>query len=179
VARVLLVTLDVVPIGGRPATGAGLRALGLGEGLRSRGHEVTYAVLEEHREHLAGEAGLDFYDEEHLDELVGAHDPDVLVFQHWPVMYALQKEHRARVALDFHGPLLLETLFRRPETLQTFVPLKLQALAKADFFTCASNRQRYYYAGLLLAAGVDLREPPIAVVPFSMPPDLPHRDGRP
>jgi glycosyltransferase involved in cell wall biosynthesis len=179
VARVLVASGDVVPAGGGAATGAGLRALGLGEGLRARGHEVTYVMPEEHRARLGAEAGLAFYGAEGLDGLLAAHDPDVLVLQHWPLAGMVSAGHRARLVIDFHGPLMLETLFRHPESIGPYAPMKLQALARADFFTCASERQRYYYAAFLLAAGIDLREPPIAVIPFSMPPELPERQGWP
>lgn len=175
-ARVLVVTPDALPRGGRPATGAGLRAWGLGEGLRSRGHRVSYAMpsgLADGRERVAEDVLP--YEPERLDELLAEYDPDVAVFQHWP-MAALVERYRGYVVIDFHGPLLLETLFRDPPSVEKLLPGKLRALARADYFTCAGAKQLSYFASYLLIAGFDVRELPIAVVPFSMPPELP--EGR-
>ena len=39
-ARIVVISGDILPFPGLPTTGAGLRAWGLGKGLESRGHEV-------------------------------------------------------------------------------------------------------------------------------------------
>jgi glycosyltransferase involved in cell wall biosynthesis len=49
-------------------------------------------------------------------------------------------------------------------------------LARADFFTCPGERQRNYFYGWLALAGFDLRQIPIAVVPFSLSPELPNHE---
>ena len=177
-ARVLVITGDVVPVDGRAASGAGLRAWGIGEGLRSQGHDVSYAMPTSYSEgRRERRRNVVFFDPATLDAFLDEHDPDVAVFQHWPLVSVLRHEHRARLVIDFHGPLLLETLFRDKDDVRRLVDVKLHALARADYFTCASTRQLYYYASYLLLAGIDLHELPISVVPFSMPPELPeHRD---
>ena len=41
--RIAVLTTDPLPVPGSPTTGAGLRAWGLAEGLRARGHDVAIA----------------------------------------------------------------------------------------------------------------------------------------
>jgi glycosyltransferase involved in cell wall biosynthesis len=174
--RILVVTPDILPVEGCATTGAGLRAWGLGQGLRSRGHDVTFAMpkaVADSCGYRGREVGL--YDEVELDAFVRDLDPDVVLFQHWPMVGLLSDAHRGFVVIDFHGPLLLETQFRDPAVVERLVDVKLRALARADFFVCAGERQRYYYLAHLLLAGFDLRRAPIAVVPFSLSPDQPAR----
>jgi hypothetical protein len=52
---------------------------------------------------------------------------------------------------------------------------KLSGLAAGDFFICSHSRQRPYYQAWLSMAGVDVREPVLAVVPMALSPELPHR----
>ena len=179
-ARVLVTTLDVVPVDGRAASGAGLRAWGLGEGLRTVGHDVVYAMPVEFSEGRTDRRqNVAFFDPATLDRFLDEQDPDVAVYQHWPLVALLRREHRARTVVDLHGPMLLETLFRDPDEVARLVALKLHALSRADFFTCAGAKQRNYFLAYLLLAGFDLREPPIEVVPFSMPPELPRHTAWP
>ncbi|MDP8911936.1 MAG: glycosyltransferase [Actinomycetota bacterium] len=173
-ARVLVLTSDVLPLGGRAASGAALRAWGIGEALRECGHDVEFAMPKDHARRVGADGqGIRFFEQLRLDAFLDAVDPDIAVFQHWPLVGALRREHRASIVIDFHGPLLLETLFRDAGSVRPLVGLKLRALARADYFTCASSSQLHYYAAYLLLAGFDLHELPIAVMPFSMPPALP------
>jgi glycosyltransferase involved in cell wall biosynthesis len=179
-ARILVVAADILPLDGAATTGAGLRAWGLGHGLRSRGHHVDFAMPRSVAT-ACGYRGDDvlLYDEDGLDAFVDDIDPDVALFQHWPMAGYLREDHRAFVVIDFHGPLLLETQFREPGLVERLVDTKLRALARADYFVCAGMRQRYYYLAHLLLAGFDIRRSPIAVVPFSLSPDLPSRTAAP
>ncbi len=178
--RILVVTPDILPVEGCATTGAGLRAWGLGQGLRSRGHEVLFAMpraIAEACGYRGNEALL--YDQEELDAFIEGVDPDVILFQHWPMVGVMREPHRSRIIIDFHGPLLLETLFREPEIVETLIDIKLRCLARADFFVCAGSRQRYYYLAYLLLAGFDIRRAPIATVPFSLSPDGPSAEVAP
>ncbi len=177
----LVVAGDAVPLDGRPATGAGLRALGLGEGLRSSGHDVVYGVpvSAAHASGLEASDQVLLYTPHRIDDLLRRSAAEVAVFQHWPVVAALERPPNCPVVIDFHGPLLLETLYRDAKEVRWLSLEKHRALRRADFFTCAGWRQVHYFAGYLLSAGFDLREPPIEVVPFSMPPELPVPGPRP
>lgn len=175
--RVLVIAGDVLPLPGLPTTGAGLRAWALGQGLRSHGHNVTFAM-----NRLATNAG-DFkptddvvlYENDKLPDLVSQFKSDILLFQHWPLVNYLRERHENTI-IDFHGPWLLESLFRIGGEVVDFYAKKLQALVKADYFTCAGERQRNYFYAWLEMAGFDLRDLPIQVVPFALSPELPRHE---
>ncbi len=175
-AHVLVISPDILPLQGQSTTGAALRAWGLGQGLRSCGHNVEFAMSREVAEackYTGTEVHL--FEPETLDEFVLQLDPDILLFQHWPMLDALKKQPRGHIVVDFHGPLLLETHFREPKYVEQIVGIKLACLSRADYFTCAGTKQLYYYLAWLLVAGLDLHEFPISVIPFSLSPDLPDR----
>lgn len=172
--RVLVVCPDMPPFDGFPTTGAGLRAWGLGEGLRTNGYDVTYAIPKETAEgnKFTGDPRAVIFTNERFLEIVYQQRPDALIFQHWPLVNLLPEPYPYTI-IDLHGPLLLETLFRAGEETTTYYHQKLKALSKGDFFTCAGERQRNYFYAWLSLAGFDLRQIPIDVVPFSLDPALP------
>jgi glycosyltransferase involved in cell wall biosynthesis len=179
-AHILVVSSDILPVEGQPTTGAGLRAWGLGKGLEAHGHEVEFSLDREVAQKCGYAGGeIRLFDPSAFDDFVRGVDPDVLLFQHWPVSLAMKERPRGHVVIDFHGPALLEILFKQPESVEPLVRQKLESLSKADYFTCAGNKQLYYFLGWLLMAGLDLHEFPIASVPFSMPSEMPERAGRP
>ena len=51
--------------------------------------------------------------------------------------------------------------------------VKIEALRKADYFTCAGEKQRLYFLAWLLASGIDVTQPCIASIPVCLSPDLP------
>jgi glycosyltransferase involved in cell wall biosynthesis len=175
-SRVLVVSPDSLPLPGFATTGAGLRAWGLGEGLRSRGHDVTYAMAKSCGEGraLPTDPPLVLYGTGRLAEVVERIGPDVVVCQHWPPLMQIAALD-VPIAVDFHGPLMLETVFqgRSVEELRALTAMKLQSLQRADFFICAGEFQKKYYLAWLLMAGVELTRQAMQVVPVSMAPDLP------
>lgn len=101
--------------------------------------------------------------------------PDVVVFCHWPSVQVPHKLHIPTV-LDFHGPHLLEREMQGYSQRPANVQEKITAIRKADFFTCAGDKQRLYFLGWLLAAGIDLSNNVIASIPVSLSPELPHHE---
>ncbi|HSN76944.1 MAG TPA: glycosyltransferase [Anaerolineae bacterium] len=181
--RVLVVAGDTLPLPGLPTTGAGLRAWGLGQGLAARGHAVTYLVPEDGLRRAGTLPDLAAYNTiayNHLDAYdlnrrLLEHAPDVVVFQHWAAAVNLSETNLIPVVIDFHGPLLLETLYQDSPHFDSLRQFKVRTLAKADYFTCAGEQQRHYFYSWLLMAGFDVREDVIGVIPVSMPPDAPQR----
>ena len=181
--RALVVAGDTLPLPGLPTTGAGLRAWGLGQGLASRGHAVTYLMPEAGLRHAGAAPDLAAYhtiaynhlDADALNYQLRELAPDVVVFQHWVSAINLSEKNLIPVVIDFHGPLLLETLYQDSLDFEALRQLKIRTLAKADFFTCAGEQQRHYFYPWLLLAGFDVRQDVIGVVPVSMPPEAPER----
>ena len=179
-AHVLVITSDILPLEGQSTTGAALRAWGLGQGLRSCGHDVEFAMSREVAEACKYRGReIHLFEPETLDKLVSKVDPDILLFQHWPMLGVLNERPRGHIVVDFHGPLLLETHFREPSYVEQIIGIKLACLSRADYFTCAGTKQLYYYLAWFLIAGLDLHKFPISAIPFSLSPDLPNHSDWP
>jgi hypothetical protein len=141
--KILVVSGDMLPYPGCPTTGAGLRAWGLGEGLRSQGHDVLYAMSQRCvKDRPLPENGPLLFEDEQLPELVGAVSPDVLVFQHWLQVPLIA--HLDTPVVMTSRPLILETAFQGidPSELSLWMSRKISALRRGDFFTCAGELQR-------------------------------------
>jgi glycosyltransferase involved in cell wall biosynthesis len=176
---VLVVANDKLPYRGEAVPGSGLRAWGLGEGLRSRGHHVRYAipVASAGPGTPRGASGPLLFEEGNLGDVIAHAGADVIVFQHW-VYVRKAAELDTPIALDLHGPLVIETMFQHhPDVdLVDFARVKLDAFRRADFISCAGEKQRSYFLTWFLLAGRDVTADSISVMPVSLPPDAPdHR----
>ncbi len=176
--RVLVLTRDLIPLSGRPTAGGGLRAWGLGEALRARGHDVIYSVpqqlvpegqeYDELREHA--------FDPTDLQATLLKTAPDVLLVEQWGLATHLI-DTSLPVVLDLHGSLILENSYRKHRSLTSNAAAKIKALQKADLVLCPAVRQRAYFMPWLMMSGADPVKLPVEVVPVSMPPDLPERSA--
>jgi len=174
--EILIICADPVPLIPCPVSGAALRAWGLGQGLLGHGFKVTHAFWP--KAGLKGTglpADLITFEPETLDALLAERQPRVAVFQHWPLLLSLSKPAPCPVALDLHGPLILEMAYQQRSDYQYFLSNKVRALAKADFFTCAGYRQQHYFRAWLLAAGIDVRQGQPEVIPISLAPVVPQK----
>jgi glycosyltransferase involved in cell wall biosynthesis len=176
---VLVVANDMLPYPGQPVSGSGLRAWGLGEGLRGAGHDVRYAIpaASANAETPRGDEGPLLYELQDLHDVLASADPDVVVFQHW-VAVGAAADLDVPVALDLHGPLMIETVFqRRPDVDPTeMAKVKLDAFRRADFVSCAGPQQRFYFLTWLLISGGDVTEDAISVIPVSLSPESPKHE---
>lgn len=181
--RILVVSGDTLPLPGLATTGAGLRAWGLIKGLESCGHDVVYLMPETSLKSAAPGLDLSAYrscvynnlGSEDLYRRIRELSPEVLVFQHWSAAVPLARRSAIPAVIDFHGPLLLETLYQDSPQYESLRQTKIQTLAKADFFTCAGERQRHYFYPWLMQAGFDLRQDLLQVIPVSLSPEVPAR----
>ncbi len=171
-ARVVVVSMDHLPGSSYMGSGAGVRAWGLGKGLEARGHSVTFLVPEKpNAPHVDGES-VRVYTLRNLDLVLRSCSADVIVFQGWGRLPYVGKLD-VPVVIDFHGPSVIEMDIMRNPLLWLFKRVKLESIARADYFICAGEAQKNYFLAWLLLAGVDMRTDPIGVVPLSMPPEMP------
>jgi GT2 family glycosyltransferase/glycosyltransferase involved in cell wall biosynthesis len=178
--KVLVVSPDLVPMEGAPATGSGLRAWSIGKGLEAKGHEVVFSIPRRavaRLRHVSREAEELCWDEDTLAPLVRDVAPDVVVACGWSILTHLPDPPHP-VALDFHGPHVLERYWQGHMTLAENVQEKLSAIGRADFYTCAGNRQRLYFLSWLMQAGVEPQEEIIQQIPVSLSPELPGHRSR-
>ncbi len=186
--KVLLISNELIPIKGNVATGGGIRAWGIGEGLKSRGHNVCYAIPQKN---LIGMVNIPAhirrhsFSEDTLSKVIDEASPDIIICQHWltadylpsPLKTCGDRPVEIPVVIDLAVPLILEGVFKDWNADEISIK-KIKALQKGDFFICANDRQRTYYLSWLMMAGVDLKKAAIGnidVVPISMPPVAPQR----
>ena len=176
--EVLLVSPDVLPVGDIPASGSGIRAWALGKGLESRGHRVRFTMPKAAIQGREGQVPAEYvrgaWTPETLQSMVDALAPDVIVSCGWPNLTWLPRANLP-VALDLTGPHLLERIYQEHLDARANSEEKLAALERADFFTCISERQRYYFTGWLAQAGVHPDEigTSLQVIPYSLDPEQP------
>jgi glycosyltransferase involved in cell wall biosynthesis len=175
VSRVMIISSNMVPLSGYPTTGAGLRAWGLGQALITHGFDVTFAIPASSAKisKFKPRDNVLVFPDAGFGNFIKKHRPEAIIFQHWPWVNALPENEVPYTVIDLHGPLLLESLFRLGDQVRGMYHEKLLAFGKADYFTCAGERQRNYFYGWMLMAGADLRKVSIDVIPFSMGPDTP------
>jgi glycosyltransferase involved in cell wall biosynthesis len=118
------------------------------------------------------------YTDNELDSFIQRHNPDIVVLQHWRLANFLKIPLEVPLVIDLHGPLLLEVQFQDNPALEKLKRDKITALRKADFFTCAGEKQRYYFESWLIMAGFDLRQDVIRSIPVSLSPDLPEHKSQ-
>lgn len=174
--RILLVCPE--PLGhGQPA-GVGIRFLEIARVLRDEGHEVTL---------LSPDAGQvegctsGYVDPETL--LATSARSDAAVVQGHFANAFFQHANAIPTIVDLYDPYIIENMHyyasRGAEVFQHDHFTLTNSLVRGDFFLCASEAQRMFYLGALLAAGrlnpalfendPDLASL-IAVAPFGVPP---------
>lgn len=173
---VLVFTVDTIPGSELNVSGGGLRTWGLGEGLKSKGHEVIYSMPRKLVEgsNFSNELVDYAYQPEHLWKIIRKVVPDVIIFEQWGLATYLEKTN-IPVIIDLHGSLIIENYFRKHRGLHYNIAAKIKTLTKADFIICPSQRQKNYFIPWLMLSGFQVNEESIAVVPVSLSPDLPEK----
>lgn len=174
--RILIVCGQPLPLQGQPATGVGLRAWALGQGLRTHGIEVIYAIpddiLPKDLPETPDLAILPFAYHE-LDRCVDQAAPAVILLIGWTWANLLTPRPDVGLAIDLTGPYIIENLYSKFQDPVIMPWLKIQALQKADFLICGGAFQRHYFLSWLMLAGYDMADPPFEVVHMALDPVLP------
>lgn len=176
--EVLVISPDVLPVGDIPASGSGIRAWALGKGLEHEGHNVHFTMPAPAIKGREGSVPQEYVDgawtTENLQTIIDNLVPDVIVSCGWPNLTWTPRLN-VPVAVDLTGPHLFERAYQGYRDTETNAQEKLAALAKADYFTCIGDRQKYYFEAWLVQAGVpiDRLTDSLAVVPYSVDPALP------
>ena len=166
--------------------GAGFRTWQLYNGLQSAGFDVdlimySYDGMKLHKDRcLIKDSNINFDETTTQEEIILKMNPDVVVYYYWPI---IQLKNRSRInnvpiCIDFAGPVLVEKNYQTNGIDPFLIMEKFKRLNYADFYTCSGNRQYYYFAALLLCAGIhDIIDKEILkVVPLSIDPKIPKID---
>ncbi|HZW54108.1 MAG TPA: hypothetical protein VFF00_08735 [Candidatus Elarobacter sp.] len=166
--RALLVCPE--PLGHKQPAGVGIRFVEMARVLRGDGHEVT--LLSPDNRAITPET---------IRELTGWHD--VAVVQGHVANDFFAHARPIPTVVDLYDPFIIENLHyfvsRGGEVFAHDHATLMQSLERGDFFLCASDAQRLFYVGAMLAIGrlnpkVFQSDPHldtvIAVAPFGVPP---------
>lgn len=176
--QVLLVSPDVLPVGDVPASGSGIRAWALGQGLEAQGHHVHYTMPAPAIAGREGQVPPEYVEgawtPHNLQNIIDSMVPDVVVSCGWPNVVWTPRVN-VPLAIDLTGPHLLERAYQGHQDAETNAAEKVAALRQGDFFSCIGERQRYYFEAWLLLAGLDPDdlESALAVIPYSTDPHQP------
>ncbi len=176
-SRVMLVCPE--PLGhGQPA-GVGIRFLEIARVLRADGHEVT--MLAPDVIGLTPESLLET-----------SRSSDVAVVQGHVANAFFQHAETIPAVIDLYDPFIIENLHyfaeRGAEVFQHDHATLMDSLVRGDFFLCASEAQRMFYLGALLACGrlnpeLFEQDPEleslIAIAPFGVPAARGRAEARP
>ena len=159
--RIAIVSSCAPPQAGQPVTGGGLRTLQLVESVRAAGHVPSLLV----------ERGADpqGFDRAELPERLAKLRPSVVILEQWALASAIGDFDKP-VAIDLHGSLLLENVYRRGDVdLMLDAGAKLAALARADLLLVPSPAQLSWFASWATLAGLDPRDLPLRLLPLALP----------
>ena len=168
--RILIVFHGPLPGGPYPVPGISLRAWSNGCGLTAHGHEVCFATRRRDLPPIPPASmpvPHPFEGRAELHEIVARTNPDLILVEGTDELAAVRDRGKP-IALDLFAPRILEAQWESLDASEEALQL-IDALAHADYYLATSERQRYFYLGLLPLAGVDCREDRIAVVPLSTP----------
>ncbi len=174
-SKVLIVTTELIPSLPFPTVGGGQRAYSLGEGLKSKGHEVAYSLP---REHLAGKEGAPeqllelAHDLTDINDVVAKACPDVVLFTTSYLMRFFSGSSLP-VVLDLAANIELEAMFTPGSNLADVLMGRLDQYTKADFFILGSPRQVPWYSPFWMLAGLRPEQEPYTIVPICCSPKLP------
>jgi len=192
-SKILVISTDTIPLQNHLAAGPGIRSWEISRGLRKYGHNVTIAVPTKCMDIEINEFSgikIEKWDYNNLISLCDEMDA-IFMLQGDIVLSKFFVEHISSdlcVVIDVYDPNLIESLnmlssnsngtINFSNQLMGIIPI----LKRGDFFVCASNRQRYYYLGILNVLGrinpLTYNEKLIEIVPFGVPDDDPVYEER-
>ncbi len=120
---------------------------------------------------------------DNISKLIEQHDIIIFqgfIFDHYPVLYQTSKI----LIADLYDPVPLEGLEQNNTDIHNQVNMMNNQLKRADYFLCASDRQRDLWLGHLLALGrinpftYKQIQQRIVTIPFGLPDIMPQRTNR-
>jgi glycosyltransferase involved in cell wall biosynthesis len=182
---VLIVANDVVPGMGLPVAAPGLRAHGLGEGLRRHGLKVVTIVDRKPLRALVP-GGMPpvlppatmVLEGPEIGDFAAERAPAVLVITNSNQIDRLRPAAGLSLVVDLFAPKMLELACsregpKRDRALAALRERKLRAIASADAFIVNGAKKVPYFLGWLAAAGRDPIATPLEVVPMAVPGHFP------
>lgn len=192
VARIIVVSNDVIPGVGVPVGAPGLRAWGIAAGLRGCGFEVILTAPEEIVARAWNRArgnivaptpsGSTILPDSALPRFIKTHAPAVVVMTNSNRMGGLRRERGVKVVYDFFAPKMLELALRTSpcptqRSLAELRQQKIHGINLSDVFVVNGAKKLPYVYGWLLQGDRPITEMPVAVV--NMPSEPAFGERRP
>jgi len=183
-SKVLVISLDTIPIKDHLAAGTGIRSWEIAAGLKRYNNDVTIAVPRKcYDSDISENAGVKIKTWDYDNIISSCEGMDAVLI---PQSDASLSDFFVRniwddlcVIVDVYDPNLIESLnlFSFDEKgvkgFSDYLTKIIPILKRGDFFVCASHRQRYYYLGILNVLGrinpLTYNEKLIEIVPFGVP----------
>ncbi|MCI4626741.1 MAG: glycosyltransferase [Candidatus Magnetoovum sp. WYHC-5] len=181
-SKVLILLTDIPFHDEHVTTGASSRARMIGEGLKSKGHDVCYAVpkaiYNDCSDAVKSTYELYWHSTVSLRRTLNIVKPDVVVREWHGNLELLKSVGDIPIAFDLPASYLLEVQSQGiPMELE--IENKIKSIAYGDYFICSNQRQWYYYIPWLMLAGVDTTVDNMGIIPISANPHLPPLQEQP
>jgi len=178
--KILFITLEPPFDPSLIVRGNTIRARQLILSLQQQGHDVVQVWRAPYDESEVAASEFMYQNRDELAQLIEQHQPQTVVAGYWALLEDLPEALNIPVAVDFIAPRPLEALFENTETRDTEMRRLLEALARAQGFIVANERQDHLLVPYLLMAGIDLRQyVPIVRMPIATEPPLPAAPSAP
>lgn len=160
--NVVIISDDILPKSNISARAAGIRAWGIGQGLKAHGLDVIYAVRTRwwpSDEPLPAAEKNEIYwnSKSELNNILRNVQSHALVNCSFPSILPSLANDRV-IIQDSNGPRLFEAIFRRPELSLKLAWAEASSYVSSDYFICTSQGQRNYFYPFLLLSGFDLSD---------------------
>ena len=125
---ILIFAVDRIPLDDRSVSGGGLRAWGLGEALKEKGHDVIYSIPKRlvEQESRPDELIRYAFEPEKLRKVIRKVVPDIILFEQWGLATYLE-DTSTPVVIDLHGSLILENYYRKHGEFKSNAAAKIKA----------------------------------------------------
>ncbi|MCX5698310.1 MAG: glycosyltransferase [Candidatus Omnitrophica bacterium] len=177
--NILIYIHGMLPLPGEIATGNGIRAQGLAEGLKTKGHNVHYCTREDFVTRNFKSSNIKnfhvFRDKKEFMKTIELVKPVIVIFEQGDGLEYIDSSIDIPIVADLFAPRILESLFLDSKIYRDKILNQMLQFRKVDFFLCSTERQKYVLASILFLLGFYNKKLPIGVVPISTSPILPYR----
>jgi glycosyltransferase involved in cell wall biosynthesis len=178
---VLIISDDILLHAGIIGRAGGIRAWGIGEGLKENSLQVYYAVRTQwwpKNSPLPPQRVFERYWQSisELEQIIKTCGCDVIInCSYSTILPKLAQEFP--VIQDSNGPRLLERAYLRPESFWDNAWFETSAYTGADYFICPSQRQLTFFYPWLFLSGFSIEDHSrFAVIRLGIHGDPPHRN---
>ena len=174
--RVLVFASDILPLGGLPSSGGGLRSWQIINMLKAKGWNVEFSMprdcffIKKHWNDLTEEQKANLWTPQNQSHLAKRHRPHLIVFAHALTCNLSRDQSPCALASDLHGPVNIESTLVGGNDLESQTKAAAANLNKFDALITVTEPQRIYWSALMTSAGRMPRKDDFVIVPVGFEP---------